>query len=133
MKAYLPRAAYFAAYHDIDIVLDTFPYNGHTTSLDALWMGVPVVTLVGDTVVGRAGSSHLHNLGLTEWAASTPEEFVHAAVTLAADHQRLAELRHELPERMRASPLTDAKDFARGVEAAFRQMWQTWCTAWNST
>ena len=77
----------------VDIGLDTVPYNGHTTTLDSLWMGVPVVTLVGDTVVGRAGCSQLENLDLPELIASTPEAFVEVATRLAADRVRLAELR----------------------------------------
>ena len=85
-----PRRQYLELYHGIDLMLDTFPYNGHTTSLDALWMGVPVVTLVGRTVVGRAGCRQLTNLGLPELVAATPEEFVRIAVELAGDLPRLA-------------------------------------------
>jgi predicted O-linked N-acetylglucosamine transferase (SPINDLY family) len=125
--AHQPRRKYLETYHGIDLVLDTFPYNGHTTSLDALWMGVPVVTLVGRTVVGRAGLSQLTNLGLPELAAATPEEFVGIASALAGDLPRLGELRATLRERMRGSPLMDAPRFARGIEAAYRSLWQRWC------
>jgi protein O-GlcNAc transferase len=121
------RAEYLELYNQIDIGLDTFPYNGHTTSLDSFWMGVPVVTLVGRTVVGRAGLSQLSNLGLSELVAETPEEYVKIAVDLANDLPRLAELRRGLRERMRTSPLMDAPRFARNVEAAYRQMWREWC------
>lgn len=124
-----PRNEYFKTYQGIDIGLDPFPYNGHTTSLDSLWMGVPVVTLVGQTVVGRAGVSQLSNLGLTDLIAHDPDEFVRIAVALTHDHSRLAELRRTLRGRMQASPLTDAAGFARGVETAYRSMWRTWCEA----
>jgi protein O-GlcNAc transferase len=122
-----PRAKYLELYHRIDVGLDTFPYNGHTTSLDSFWMGVPVITLVGNTVVGRAGLSQLTNLGLPELIARTPQEYVRIAAGLANDLPRLAELRRTLRPRMEASPLMDAPRFARNIEAAYRQMWRTWC------
>jgi predicted O-linked N-acetylglucosamine transferase (SPINDLY family) len=122
-----PRSNYLQLYHLLDICLDTFPYNGHTTSLDAMWMGVPVVTRVGPTVVGRAGWSQLSNMDLTDLAASTDEQFVTIAANLAADIPRLAELRRTLRQRMAGSPLMDAPRFARGVEAVYCQMWQAWC------
>jgi len=109
------------------MVLDTFPYNGHTTSLDSLWMGVPVVTLVGQTVVGRAGLSQLMNLGLPELIAETPQQFVDVAVRLAGDLPRLAELRATLRGRMEGSPLMDAPRFAKNVEAVYRDVWRRWC------
>jgi predicted O-linked N-acetylglucosamine transferase (SPINDLY family) len=120
------RAAYLKTCDRIDIGLDTFPYNGHATSLDCLWMGVPVVTLIGRTVVGRAGLSQLTNLGLTELIAQTPEQYVQIAVELAKDLPRLAEMRRTLRARMQASPLMDAPGFARDIEAAYRQMWRNW-------
>ena len=121
------RQQYLELYHQIDIALDTLPYNGHTTSLDSLWMGVPVVTMVGQTVVGRAGVSQLSNLGMTELVAKSPEEFVKIAVELASDLQRLSALRSSLRGRMERSPLMDAPRFARNIEAAYRTMWQRWC------
>jgi protein O-GlcNAc transferase len=124
-----PRLQYLQMYHRLDICLDTFPYNGHTTSLDAMWMGVPVITRIGPTVVGRAGWSQLSNLNLTELAARTDEQFVTIAANLAADIPRLAELRRTLRQRMQQSPLMDGARFARNVEAAYRQMWRTWCGA----
>jgi len=127
-----PRLDYLAQYHHIDIGLDTFPYNGHTTSLDSYWMGVPVVTLVGDTVVGRAGLSQLTNLGLMELVAETPEAFIESAIRLASDLDRLQALRATLRERMRSSPLMDAPRFARNIEAAYREMWRRWCAAVSS-
>jgi protein O-GlcNAc transferase len=122
-----PRPQYLELHHRIDIGLDTFPYNGHTTSLDAFWLGVPVVTLVGPTPVARAGLSLLTNLGLPDLVARTPEQFVSIAVALANDLPRLCELRATLRDRMQASPLMDAPRFARMVEAAYRQMWRRWC------
>jgi predicted O-linked N-acetylglucosamine transferase (SPINDLY family) len=122
-----PRPQYLEIYQRIDIGLDTFPYNGHTTSLDAFWMGVPVVTLMGPTPVARAGLSLLTNLGLSELVATTPEQFVSIAFALAGDVPRLCELRATLRDRLRASLLMDAPRFARMVEAAYREMWRRWC------
>lgn len=121
------RRDYMRLYRDVDIFLDTVPYNGHTTSLDAMWMGVPVVTLIGHTVVGRAGWSQLNNLQLTELAARDEAGFVRIASELAADAPRLMELRRTLRERMAASPLIDMPRYARSLEAAFRTMWRAWC------
>jgi protein O-GlcNAc transferase len=122
-----PRLPYLELYHQIDIALDTLPYNGHTTSLDSLWMGVPVVTLVGQTVVGRAGLSQLTNLGLPELIAHTPDQFVQIAADLSSDLPRLSHLRSTLRSRMEQSPLMDAPRFARGIESAYRAMWDRWC------
>lgn len=122
-----PRADYLRTYHQIDLGLDTFPYNGHTTSLDSLWMGVPVVTRIGETAVGRGGLSQFFNLGLTELAGESDERFVRIAVELAHDWPRLAALRESLRPRMTQSPLMDAARFAAHMEAAYRQVWQTWC------
>jgi predicted O-linked N-acetylglucosamine transferase (SPINDLY family) len=123
----VPRPRYMELYHGIDIGLDTFPYTGQTTSLDAFWLGVPVITLVGQTPAARAGLSLLNNLGLPELIAETPEQYVRIAVELAQDLSRLSELRATLRNRLRNSPLMDAPRFARNVEAAYRNMWQRWC------
>jgi predicted O-linked N-acetylglucosamine transferase (SPINDLY family) len=125
--AFRPRLEYLALYRQVDLGLDTFPYNGHTTSLDAFWMGVPVVTRLGETVVGRAGWSQLRNLGLSELAGANDDAFVRLAVDLARDLPRLASIRAGLRARMEASPLMDAARFARNLEAAYRDMWQRWC------
>jgi predicted O-linked N-acetylglucosamine transferase (SPINDLY family) len=125
--AFQPRRAYLQTYNRIDLGLDSFPYNGHTTSLDSIWMGVPVVTLVGQTVASRAGWSQLSNLGLRELAGQTPDQFVQIAVELANDLPRLQGLRATLRQRMERSPLMDAPRFARNIEVAFRQMWHEWC------
>src|SRR6202040_3770735 len=106
------RCAYLERYHGLDLSLDPFPYNGHTSTLDSLWMGVPVVTLAGRTAVGRGGVSILSNLGLPELIARTPEQYVDIALGLTEDRARLAELRGGLRPRMQASPLMDGKQHA---------------------
>jgi len=125
--SFQPRADYLALHQRVDIALDTFPYSGHTTSLDALWMGVPVVTQVGRTVVGRTCWTLLCNLGLQELAAMTGDGYVAIATALARDLPRLAALRAGLRGRMEASPLMDAPRFARNIEQAYRAMWVDGC------
>ena len=121
---FLPRPEYLKQFHRIDLSLDPVPYNGHTTSLDGFWMGVPTVTIIGKTVAGRAGWSQLCNLGLKELAATTPEQYVRIAADWAGDLPRLQQLRASLRQRMSASPLMNARLFARNMENAFRQMWR---------
>ncbi len=123
----VPLQEYFAQHGQIDIGLDPFPFAGGTTTCDALWMGVPVVTLAGQTAVGRGGASILTNIGLPELIATTPQQYLQIAESVAGDLPRLAELRRTLRPRMQASPLMDAPRFARNVEAAYRQMWRNWC------
>lgn len=122
-----PRDQYLETYNRIDICLDTLPYNGHTTSLDAYWMGVPVVTRVGATIAGRAGWSQLNNLGLSRLAAFDDATFVKTAVELASDLDALAALRQELRSRMAASALMDGKRFAAAMENVYRAIWKEWC------
>jgi predicted O-linked N-acetylglucosamine transferase (SPINDLY family) len=124
-----PREKYLRLYHELDIALDTFPYNGHTTSLDAFWMGVPVVSVAGETPVSRAGWSQLSNLGLPELAAQSEDAFVDIAIVLARDIPRLADLRRTLRSRMEASVLMDAPRFARQIETAYRAVWREWCAS----
>jgi glycosyltransferase involved in cell wall biosynthesis len=114
-------------YNGVDIGLDPFPYNGTTTTCEALWMGVPVVVLDGDRHSGRVGVSLLTRVGLTELIADSGADYVAKAVGLAQDHQRLAQLRSGLRGRMQNSPLCDAQGFAREVEKSYRKMWQNWC------
>ncbi len=121
------RSDYLKVYSRIDIGLDTLPYNGHTTSLDSIWMGVPVVSRIGQTVVGRAGWSQLSNLDLKDLTANSDEDFVKTAVDLAHDLERLKHLRKNLRDRMKRSPLMDAPKFARGIESAYREMWKNHC------
>jgi protein O-GlcNAc transferase len=115
------------SYNQFDIALDSFPYNGATTTLEALWMGVPVITLAGWRTASRYGLSFLEGLGLGELAAHSPEQFVEIALRLSADLPRLAQLRQQLRSRMKNSPLCDEAGFARQLEAAYRQMWQRYC------
>jgi predicted O-linked N-acetylglucosamine transferase (SPINDLY family) len=121
------RREYLGLYHRLDLVLDSFPYGGHTTSLDALWMGAPVVGLAGERPVSRAGLSVMSNLGLAEWVASTKDEYVAIAIGLASDLPRLAEWRRTLRSRMEGSVLMDGPRFARNIEEAYRGMWRQWC------
>ena len=118
---------HLALYQRIDVALDTFPYHGTTTTCEALWMGVPVVTLAGKTHASRVGVSLLSNIGLPELVADTPEEYVRLAAELAGDLPRLAYLQGTLRQRMEQSPLMDAPRFARDMEAAYRAMWRQWC------
>lgn len=120
-------AEHLALYGKVDVALDTFPYNGTTTTCEALWMGVPVITLVGHAHAGRVGLSLLTAVGLRELAAETAEEYVTRAAALAADLGSLSALRASLRERMRASRLCDAAAFAGTVEAAYREIWRRWC------
>jgi predicted O-linked N-acetylglucosamine transferase (SPINDLY family) len=124
----LGRQQYLRLYRRIDIALDPFPCNGGTTTFDACSMGIPTITLVGKTVVGRAGWSVLCNLGLEELAAQRPEEYMSLAVRWANDLANLRELRGTLRQRMQQSPLMDSQRFARHVEKAYRQMWHCWCS-----
>ncbi|WP_321791011.1 tetratricopeptide repeat protein [Caballeronia sp. J97] len=126
---YQPRAAYLRTYHRIDIGLDTFPYNGHTTSLDALWMGVPVPSRAGETAVSRAGFSLLMNLGLGDLVAHDDDAYVDIVSRLAHDLPRLTELRESLRTRLEASTMMDGQRFTRHLEDAYRQMWREWCAS----
>jgi predicted O-linked N-acetylglucosamine transferase (SPINDLY family) len=121
-SAVVPRADYLKLYHQIDIGLDTLPYNGHTTSLDSFWMGVPVLTRMGNTCVGRGGVSQLYQLNLMELACETDEAFVEKAVELATDSGRVSQLRKELRRRLADSPLMDGPRFARNMERIFRDV-----------
>lgn len=117
-----------AQYGDIDIALDTFPFNGGMTTLEAAWMGVPVVTIAGNTVVSRQTVSVLANIGLAdELAFPDVASYIEGAVRLAKDTDRLVALRACMRERMKNSPLCDAPRFTRDLEALYRRMWEAWC------
>jgi len=118
---------YMADYNKIDIALDTFPRSGGVTTADALWMGVPVITLAGQRYIERQGASILNAINLDELITSTPEEYITRAVTLAKDYKRRVELKTSLRERMTNSPLCDGRDMAQALEITYRKMWQTWC------
>jgi protein O-GlcNAc transferase len=120
----VPLHDYLEIHHQIDIALDPFPYGGGRTTCDALWMGVPVVSLVGTTGVGRGGASILSNLGMPELLAKNAEEYVRIAADLTRDTERLNTLRLGLRERMKYSPLMDEPRFARSMESAYREMWE---------
>jgi predicted O-linked N-acetylglucosamine transferase (SPINDLY family) len=120
-------ADYLATYGLIDVALDPHPYGGGTTTCDALWMGVPVVSLAGRTAVSRAGSTLLSNVGLEHLVARSEEQYVALAAALIRDTSGLAALRRELRKRIESSPVMDAKRFARDLEAAFRNAWHAWC------
>ena len=115
------------AYARMDVMLDSFPYHGTTTTCEALYMGVPVVSLQGRVCAARVGGSILTNVGLPELIASTPEHYVQIAAGLAADPSRLAAIRSGLRTRMLASPVCDGPGFARRFESALRGMWREWC------
>ncbi|MGY0715249.1 O-linked N-acetylglucosamine transferase, SPINDLY family protein [Azospirillum argentinense] len=114
------------AYDRIDIGLDPFPYNGTTTTCEALWMGVPVITLAGRHHVARVGASLLTRCGLTEFIATDEAGYIETAVALAGDTGRLAALRRGMTKRMERSALSDHRGFAAAVEAAYRAMWHSW-------
>lgn len=120
---------HLAAYNDIDIALDTFPYAGGTTTFEALWMGVPVISLAGDRSTARLSLSFLMTAGLGALATTDPSAFVHCAGELAGNRPRLAEIRDKLRQRVAVSPLCDATRFARNVEDLYRAMWRRWCGA----
>jgi len=119
-------ASHLAQYGDVDIALDVFPYNGAATTCEALWLGVPVVTLAGPTHVSRVGASILSRVGLSELVAESAEEYLEKALQLARDAGRLRTLRATMRERMKGSALLDARDFARSIETAYGGMLDRW-------
>lgn len=128
--ATLPYAAlhdYLRSVGGVDIALDTTPYSGGTTTCDALWMGVPVVALRGSRSISRSAASILSTVGLTDWIASTPEDYVGLAAEFARNEALLAELRGSLRQKMRRSPIMDETAFVRDLESAYRTMWRAWC------
>jgi predicted O-linked N-acetylglucosamine transferase (SPINDLY family) len=122
---------HFDAYNRIDIALDTFPYNGTTTTCEALWMGVPVITFAGDRHVSRVGTSLLTTVGLTECIATGRDAYVDLATRRAGDLETLSGLRKGLRERMRHSPLMDATRFCRTLEGHYRKMLEKTVTTSN--
>lgn len=121
-------ADYLKLYQSIDIALDPFPFNGHTTSCDALWMGVPVVTLAGDSYASRTCTSLLMRLGLPELIAKDHEHYFQIAAELAGDSSRLSQLRSTLRPTFASSIITNATTFAADLESALRAAWRGWCT-----
>jgi len=121
------QAEYLELYRNMDIALDTYPYNGTTTTCEAMWMGVPTISLTGKPHISRFGIGILSRAGLEFFAASTPEEYVAKASALAAKPEALAKIRATMRQRMAASILGDAKTFAGGAEDTYRKMWHKWC------
>ena len=127
VRGLIPREDHLRLYGRVDVGLDPFPYNGTTTTCEALWMGVPVITLDGETHRGRVGVSLMHQIGVPELIAATESAYVKLAVAQARDRQRLRMLRHALRERMAASPLMDAPRTVRELESSYRAAWKAFC------
>jgi predicted O-linked N-acetylglucosamine transferase (SPINDLY family) len=109
-----------------DLFLDTLPYNAHTTASDALWVGLPVLTCAGNTFAGRVAGSLLRAIGLPELVTNSREEYASLALQLARDRDLLATLRARLARNKSTHALFDTERFARNIERAYRQMWETW-------
>lgn len=128
LAGFIPNAAdHLAAYREIDVALDPFPYNGTTTTLEALWMGVPVVTLRGTRHAARVGASLLSQLGAGEWIADEQDAYAATATALIRDRAALVAIRKGLRARLTASAVCDCAGFARAIESAYRTMWRRWC------
>ena len=123
----VPLQDYFRRLGDVDLALDTTPYSGGTTTCDSLWMGTPVLTLPQSRPVSRSAAGILSVAGLTEWIASSPDDYVARAVAFARNGETLATRRDIVRAHMRESPLMDEPSFAHHVEDAYRQMWRAWC------
>ncbi|CDH45750.1 hypothetical protein BN874_2860001 [Candidatus Contendobacter odensis Run_B_J11] len=123
----LTRTDPWTGYARLDIALDPFPHNAGTTTFEALWMGVPVISLRERPSVGRFGDAILGAMGLSEWVADSVEDYIAIAVRLAGNLDALAQWRTDLRERMRISPLYDEAGFTRNLETAYREMWQIFC------
>ena len=121
------KAEHLRRYSRVDIALDPFPFSGATTTFEALWMGVPVVTLAGKTFISRMSGSMLQHVGLGDLALDTQQAYVASANKLARDHVRLRTLKNNLRELVKASPICDPLAYSLSVEDAYRSMWKTWC------
>lgn len=131
LRHQLPAGQHLPLYGEIDVALDVFPWSGHTTSCESLWMGVPMLTLYGARHASRLVSSVMSAVGLNDWIARTRDEFVEIAVQQSQDLDRLARLRSGLREQMRQSPLCDGAAFARDLESLYREIWRKWCEQRN--
>ena len=123
------RREYLERFSQIDIALDTWPFNGITTTCDGLWMGVPAVSLAGNTSVSRAGRSILTAAGLGHLAVKSPEDFVEAAVELVRSATARSDLRTAMRERLTSSPLMDHRGFTARLECAYARMCEDWIAA----
>ncbi len=126
VEGHSPMRQYLEAYGQVDIALDPFPYTGGTTTIQALWMGVPVLTMAGNSLLARQGESMLRALGLIDWIASDEADYQDRAVNLAHNLAALGQLRRSLRQRLESSPLMDARGFAIDLEGAFKAMWDRW-------
>jgi predicted O-linked N-acetylglucosamine transferase (SPINDLY family) len=127
MRGSSGHRAFMGEYGHVDIVLDPFPYSGGLTTCEALWMGVPTITLPGEIFASRHSASHMSNAGLADWVTTSVDDYIDMAVTRAADWRALAALRARLREVTRTSPLCDAPRFGRSLRSALRHAWQAWC------
>ncbi|WP_406693414.1 tetratricopeptide repeat protein [Singulisphaera sp. Ch08] len=121
--------SHYQVYQDIDISLDVFPWSGHTTACESIWMGVPIVTIRGNRHAGRMTASVLTCLGLSDWIAETPQQYLAIAQQFASERDRLAELRRTMRARMTESPMGDGRTWTQNLEKAYRTMWHRWCDA----
>jgi len=128
---FLEHSKFLQRYTSVDVALDTFPYNGVTTTCDALWMGVPVVTMMGDHFISRNSASILKSLGLTELIAESQQQYVDTAVALAHDIVKRTALKTGLRGRFNHSVLGDSRKFTGNLEEAYRGMWANWCASEN--
>jgi predicted O-linked N-acetylglucosamine transferase (SPINDLY family) len=125
----VPYREVLASYNRVDVALDTTPYSGTMTTLEALWMGVPVVALAGDRMAARQSAAHLTAAGLADMVARDGDGYVDLARALAADTEGLAGLRAGMRERLQGSAVCDVAGFTRALEGAYRAMWRDWCAA----
>lgn len=119
----MPPLAYLQSHERVDLILDTTPFSGHTTTMHALWMGVPTITLAGGRYASRMGLAIMTHAGLKEFIAQTPEQFADIAARLAQQPDHLAELRRTMRDRLQSSLLLDAPRFTERVEGLYRQIW----------
>jgi len=126
LRGSVTMAEHYAMYGEVDVALDPFPFTGGVTTFDALWMGLPVITLAGDDFTGRMGVTQLSALGRPEWIAATEEQYVDISVSLAREASARRRARADQRQRLMASPLCDGPRLARAVEEAYRQMWRSW-------
>jgi protein O-GlcNAc transferase len=119
----MKRSDYLRSYCDVDVILDTFPFTGGTTTCEALWMGVPTLTLTGETMIARQGVAMMTAAGLADWVASDADDYVLKAVSFASNPAALSDLRKSLRERVRSSPMFDVQAFAKNFEKALADIW----------
>jgi predicted O-linked N-acetylglucosamine transferase (SPINDLY family) len=122
-----PADGHLGVYREVDVSLDVFPWSGHATTCESLWMGVPMLTLYGDRHASRLSASVLTATGFSDWIARTPGEYVAKASHFSLEIERLAEVRRCLRQRVAESALCDGPTFTRQLEQTYRSLWKTWC------